>query len=140
MRYLRWLLAYFVGLAALPLVPFLVMVLDTVIGSRICPAGQWVSDSCMVEWYAWAQMAFACLGFGLGAALVVALPTLIAPSEKSSVAKFMFWFGTVIAVLLSLLTGISLAIPSLVAVTVGRLTWRRFSAHAGAESKPLPAA
>lgn len=119
MNHLRWLLTYFTGIATLPLPILLAMVLDTVIGSRLCPRGQMISDMCLAPWFRWVEFAIACAGVGLGAALVVALPAMIAPSEKSTVAGFMFWTGATLAMVLGLMGGVGLFVPSAVAMLTG---------------------
>lgn len=132
MHYLRWLLTYFVGMASLPLPPFLGIMLGTIIGTRLCPRGQLVSDMCMAPWFVWVNLAIECFGFGLGAALVVALPALVAPSEKATVAGFMFWTGTVLAVVLTLMAGVGMIIPSAVAMVTGWWVRRLWLPKAGA--------
>jgi len=134
MNYLRWLLTYFTGIATLPLPLLLAIMLDTVIGSRLCPRGQLVSDMCMAPWFFWVEFVISCFGVGLGAALVVALPTLIAPSEKSTVAGFMFWTGTTLALVLSLMAGVGMFVPTAVAMITGWWVRQRWPALAGAGS------
>ncbi len=76
----------------------------------------------MAPWYKYVEFAISCCAFAIGATLVVALPTLIAPSERATVARFMFWVGASMAIICVALLGTPMAVPCLLAVACGHIT------------------
>ena len=81
-----------------------------------CPPEEMISGFCMADWFAAADQAARCFGAAVAAALMVAVATLLAPSQKRRVAINVFVLGCMVA----LTMGVGLrAYAELLAAVVG---------------------
>jgi hypothetical protein len=81
-----------------------------------CPREEMISGFCMADWFAAADQAARCFGAAVAAAMMVAVATLLAPSQKRRVAIGVFALGCVAA----LTMGVGLrAYAELLAAVVG---------------------
>jgi hypothetical protein len=121
-RALRWLLA-----PCTAVVGYLVSVLGsaliaTWIKRLWCPPAEMVSGACIAPWYHHAELAGIAVAVGLGAALFVALPTLVAPSHRSRVAWLAYAVGAVGMAGFVAQVGLSFWPPWLSAMLAGGVT------------------
>jgi hypothetical protein len=65
-----------------------------------CPSDEIISGLCSASWYAPAEDALMCVFAGIAAALIVTLPTLVAPSRKVTVAFIVLLLGSLVAVVM----------------------------------------
>jgi hypothetical protein len=117
MRTIRWLL--FVPSAALGYLWIFLcaMVLISLLQS-LCPPDLMVSGMCMASWFRTAERVAIMFSIATGAALFVALPAAIAPTQKIAVAAGALAVGSGIVVYMCVQLGTSF-LPELVAATVG---------------------
>jgi hypothetical protein len=116
---LGWYIAFFIALAILNY------------AGNFCPPELVSSGTCMAKWYSKAENIIINIGAGLGAVLVVLLPTLIAPAYRSSVAAIAYVAGTLAALWLGFgLLGMirfspsswASALPVIVSLVAGLIT------------------
>lgn len=112
MNYVRWLMAYFVGLALIPVTPMLAGTLDAAMHRLLCQPVEAASATCRFVWHGGPITAAFITAFALGAAAFVALPTWIAPSNRRSVAT-----GTLLLMLA--MAGLALLMTMLILVSGG---------------------
>lgn len=97
MSYVRWLMAYFVGLALIPGTPMLALFLDALIGHAVCPRSAIGSDVCRMSWSGPLRQLLFSGALAFGTAAFVALPTWAAPSHRRAVVKATFLLVLVFA-------------------------------------------
>jgi hypothetical protein len=68
--------------------------------TSFCPSDKIISGLCTAPWYAPAEDALICAFAGIAAALIVILPTLVAPSRKVTVAFMVLLLGSLVAVVM----------------------------------------
>lgn len=94
-----------------------------------CPEEVMISGLCGANWFWAAENVLVCIGAALAATLLVALPTLIAPSHKVTVACSLFFTGSVVALVAGVQTSdygpIASAIFAGIATTAVLLRSRR---------------
>lgn len=94
---------------------------------RLCPPELVVSGMCTAAWYRSAETAAFALSAALGAALFVALPSLVAPAHRARVAGVAWLLGCVYTTWLAVAVGASVALPAAAAVGSGLLVALRFA-------------
>lgn len=112
MSYVRWLMAYFVGLALIPATPMLAGTLDAALHRMLCQPVGAASAMCRFVWHGGPSIAAFITAFALGAAAFVATPTWLAPSNRRSVAKATF-------LLMLAMAGLALLLMMLIRVSGG---------------------
>ena len=122
MSYLRWLGAYFLGLALIPATPMLAWMSYPVVSRWVCPDFQLRSGICMHPWFDLASTSVVYGIFALGSAAFVALPALLAPSERRLVVNATFLIGAVLMAGITLLSGFGALVFTAVTLASGTLT------------------
>lgn len=121
MRTLRWLLTVPAAIAGF-YIGVIVALLAHLVSERLCPPEYVVSGTCFAPWSSFVSDAYLALGSLVCGALVVLLPTLIAPSHRSRVALLAYASGLACSVYW---LAHSLWVPVVWAALAGAITlWR----------------
>lgn len=94
---------------------------------RLCPPEFVVSGMCTASWYRPAETVVFALSAALGAALFVALPSLVAPAHRPRVAVVAWLAGCAWTAWLAVAVGGGIALPAAAAVASGLLVALRFA-------------
>lgn len=94
---------------------------------RLCPPELVVSGMCTASWYRSAETGAFALSAALGAALFIALPSLVAPAHRPRVAIAAWLLGCAWTTWLAVAVGGSIALPAAAAVASGLLVALRFA-------------
>ncbi|HEY5761904.1 MAG TPA: DUF2784 domain-containing protein [Rhodocyclaceae bacterium] len=103
------------------------------LAERLCPAEAMVSGACVAPWFDSVSTAVFCFSTGLAAALIVLLPTLVAPRARPHVAWVVFGLGSVAAVLMGVTASAYAEMASAVVAGALMAIWLSRRDSAGSE-------